>query len=247
MFRVLNLLLLTSVGAFLAPMSARTHLSSDMRVMMAETEQTKPVDAGATVDRALDSALDFLQDGESEVEEEEDEFEMFDIFDDSPDIEIPYDLIAELEKKDAEFLASKGPSAAEKHQEVVNAAIKRWQLHDKDVGSAAVQVAISDARIRYLTQHLIENKKDVATKRGLQALVVQRKKFLGYLFRTNPAKAQEMVKELGIRFRAGSASWDKQTKYGAYKNTRSKWEKIRAEKRTMARERAERTVAKAEA
>ena len=244
MFRVLNLLLLTSVGAFLAPMSSRTHYSSGMRVMMAETEEAKPVDAGATVDRALDSALDFLQDGEAEMEEEEeDEFEMFDIFDDSPDIEIPYDLIAELEKKDAEFLANKGPSAADKQQEVVDAAIKRWQLHDKDVGSAEVQVAISDARIRYLTQHLIEHKKDVATKRGLQALVVQRKKFLNYLYRTNPAKALEMANELGIRFRGGSASWDKQAKYGAYKNTRSKWEKIRAEKRAMTRERADRIAA----
>jgi len=201
------------------------------------SDAATPVDAGKTVDRALDSALDFLQDREAEAEEEEDEFEMFDIFDDSPDIEIPYDLISELQSKDAEFARAKGPSAADKQQEVVDAAVKRWRKHDKDVGSAEVQVAISDARIRYLTQHLIENKKDVATKRGLQALVIQRKKFLKYLFETNPEKAREMISELGIRFRGDNESWSKATKYGAYKNTRSKWEKIRAEKRAYGKSR----------
>jgi small subunit ribosomal protein S15 len=204
-----------------------------------------PVDAGKTADRSLDSALDFLQDGEAEAEEEEeeeDEFEMFDIFDDSPDLEINYDLISELGKKDLEFLANKGVPAAVAQQAVVDAAIKKWQKHDNDVGSAEVQVAIAHHRIKYLTAHLIENKKDVATKRGLQALVVQRKKFLGYLYKTNPEKAEAMVSELGIRFRGNVASWDKNSKYGAYKNTKSKWEKIRAEKRMDAAARKKKTL-----
>ena len=37
-----------------------------------------------------------------------------------------------------------------------------------------------------------------------------------------------MVKELGIRFRPPGRLWDKQAKYGAYKNTKSKWQKLRA-------------------
>ena len=37
-----------------------------------------------------------------------------------------------------------------------------------------------------------------------------------------------MVKELGIRFRPPGRLWDKAAKYGAYKNTKSKWQKLRA-------------------
>ena len=226
-------LFLINVSAFLGLTSHRVPAGRSAAVMMCEGAGETPiaVDSGATVDRALDNALDFLQDGEVEAEEEEDEFDMFDIFDDSPDIDIPYDLIDELKAKDAEHAANKGQTAAQKQQEVIDAAVARWRKHDKDVGSAEVQVAIADARIKYLTQHLLANKKDVATKRGLQALVVQRKKFLKYLSQTNPSKATEMASELGIRYKAGTASWDKETKYGAYKNTRSKWEKIRADKR----------------
>jgi hypothetical protein len=37
-----------------------------------------------------------------------------------------------------------------------------------------------------------------------------------------------MVKELGIRFRPPGRLWDKEAKYGAFKNTKSKYERLRA-------------------
>ena len=204
---------------------------TNVNLLMTADGEITPTPESPLVDRALDSALDFLQDGEAEEEAEVDEFEMFDIFDDSPDFEINYDLISEYEKKDADKLANKGQTAAEAHAADIQAAVDRWRKHDKDVGSAEVQIAISDVRIKYLTAHLLANKKDKATKRGLIALVTQRKKFLKYLFRTNPTKANEMVQELGLRYRGGDATTDKTVKYGAYKNTKSKWQKIRADQR----------------
>lgn len=157
---------------------------------------------------------------------------MFDIYEESPDFDTPYDLIAELEEKDAQFLANKLPSAEDMNKALINAEVARWRKHDKDCGSAEVQVAIANARIKYLTKHLLANKHDASCRRGLQTLVTTRRKFLNFLYDTNQPKAMEMIKELGIRFRPPGRAWDKTAKYGAYKNTKSKWLKLRNLART---------------
>lgn len=178
------------------------------------------------VDRALDSALDFLQDAEAAASEEEsDEFDMFELYEDSPDIDIPYELISQLEEKEANALANAVPKAEALNKAVINEAVARWRKHDNDVGSAEVQVAIAHERVKYLTKHLLANKKDVAAKRGLQAVVVARRKFLDYLYESDPTKANEMISELGIRFRPPGRLWDKQDKYGAFKNIKAKYVK----------------------
>eukprot|EP00607_Mallomonas_marina_P008298 CAMPEP_0182419250 /NCGR_PEP_ID=MMETSP1167-20130531/3689_1 /TAXON_ID=2988 /ORGANISM="Mallomonas Sp, Strain CCMP3275" /LENGTH=265 /DNA_ID=CAMNT_0024594017 /DNA_START=49 /DNA_END=846 /DNA_ORIENTATION=- len=190
--------------------------------------ETKPVADTPLVERALDSALDFLQDGEVDNDEDdEDDFDMFQIFEDSPDFEVNYDLIRELEDKEAEAIAAKVPSAAEVFALKVQAAVEKWRKHDKDVGSMEVQVAISNERIRYLTTHLLKNKKDKAAKRGLDKLVVLRKECLNYLYEHDRPKAEEMVTALGIRYRPPGRLWDKQAKYKAFKNTKSKYQRLR--------------------
>lgn len=183
---------------------------------------------GALVDRALDSALDFLQDGDVEREAEEvDEFDMFDIFEESPEIEVPYDLISELEEKEAAFIANRGVLTVVLNKATIQQAVKKWQLHPTDVGSAEVQIAICNEKVKYLTKHLLANKRDAAARRGLNAIVTARRKFLNYLHETNQKKAEQMISELGIRWRAPGRLWDKEAKYGAFKNTKSKWMKLR--------------------
>jgi len=181
------------------------------------------------VDRALDSALDFLQDGDSldTENDSDDDLDLFDIYEDSPDIEIPYELIAELESKEADAIANKGVSSAQLNEATIKAAIKKWQKSENDCGSAEVQVAIANERIKYLTKHLLSNRKDVSARRGLQTLVTLRRRFLNYLYEHDREKAEKMITELGIRFRPPGRLWDKEAKYGAFKNTKSKWEKIR--------------------
>jgi len=240
---ILNLILLIGVNAFqihsVSTSSRMVKPSIISSLLMSETDEAHiAVDGSKTVDRALDSALDFLADGEDEVEEEEDEFAMFD-FDDTPDIEIPYDLIEKLKKNDIEFTANNGASVADANKAAILDSVKKWQRHDKDVGSSEVQVAIAHERIKYLTAHLIANKKDMSTKRGLQALVVRRKKHMANLYKRDPVKARQMIEELGIRFRDTTQNWDKEIKYGACKNTKSKWQKIRADKRAYAGSRSE--------
>lgn len=185
----------------------------------------KPVqNASPLVDRALDSALDFLQDAEIDDEDaEDDEFDMFEIYEDAPEIDVPYDLIADLERKESEAAAGKLPSAADLNQATLNAAIAKWRKHDKDCGSAEVQVAIAHEKIVYLTKHLLANKKDMSAKRGLQAMVVARRKFLNYIYDTDNKKALEMIADMNIRFRPAGQLWDKTAKYAAYKNTKTKF------------------------
>lgn len=214
---------LTHINAFRAPSSCR-QMSYSRTLHMSDTEKPE----GALVDKALDSALDFLQDGEADGEEEEaDEFDMFDIFDESPDIDTPHDLIKSLEEKEAEFIATRGVLSADVHKKELADLIKKWQMHEGDVGSAEVQIAIADWKIKYLTTHLLNKKGDNSALRGLQAYVVRRRKFMTYLHDRNPEKAELMMKELDIRWRQPGKIWNKDTKYGVYKNTKSKWEKLR--------------------
>lgn len=190
-------------------------------------EVSTPIVESPLVERALDSALDFLQDGEGDVEEEDDELDMFEIFEESPDFEINYDLIKEYENKEAEALANKLPTAMDLHKSVIKAAVEKWRKHEGDVGSMEVQIATCTERVKYLTTHLLNNKEDKAAKRGLDNLVTLRRKALNYLYNTDRAKAEEMVKALGIRYRPPGQLWDKNAKYAAFKNTKSKFMKLR--------------------
>ncbi len=115
------------------------------------------------------------------------------------------------------------PSAAETFVELKKDLISKWRRHPTDVGSSEVQIAIAHERVKYLTAHLLVNKHDFSSKRGLQALVVTRRKFLNHLYRTDRDKALLMAKELGIRFHPTGQIWDKAAKYASFKNTKHKY------------------------
>ena len=77
--------------------------------------------------------------------------------------------------------------------------VKQFGKDDKDTGSSEVQIALLTARIRYLTDHAKDNKKDNHSRRGLVLLVSQRKKLLKYLRRTNPESFLKLTQDLSIR------------------------------------------------
>ena len=77
--------------------------------------------------------------------------------------------------------------------------VKKYGKKDSDTGSSEVQVALLTSRIRSLTEHAKENKKDNHSRRGLVMLVSQRKKLLKYLRRTNPDSYLKITEELAIR------------------------------------------------
>jgi small subunit ribosomal protein S15 len=101
-------------------------------------------------------------------------------------------------------------------------AIEKWRRHYNDTGSSEVQVALAHERIKYLTTHMLAHKHDESAKRGLHALVTQRRISLQYLYRTNATAAWNLVKNLGIRFVPPDRHlFDKSIRYSAFKNTKS--------------------------
>ena len=77
--------------------------------------------------------------------------------------------------------------------------LKEFQLHEKDTGSADVQVALLTRRIEHLTEHLKTNRKDHSSRRGLLKMVSQRRSMLDYLKRTDIERYHEVVNRLGLR------------------------------------------------
>ncbi len=71
--------------------------------------------------------------------------------------------------------------------------------HDKDTGSAQVQIAILTKRINELTEHLKEHKKDNHSRRGLLLMVGKRRKLLNYLKNSKPEVYEEVIKGLKLR------------------------------------------------
>ena len=79
------------------------------------------------------------------------------------------------------------------------AKVDAFKKHDSDSGSAEVQVARMSARVLQLTAHLQTHKKDFSTRRGLMAILSQRKQMLLYLQRTDRATYDRCLNELTIR------------------------------------------------
>ena len=77
--------------------------------------------------------------------------------------------------------------------------ISTFKLHDKDTGSADVQIALLTHRINHLTEHLQGNKKDHSSRRGLLVMVSQRRRLLDYLLDTDKSRYQAVTKKLKLR------------------------------------------------
>lgn len=77
--------------------------------------------------------------------------------------------------------------------------LKEFRLHEKDTGSADVQVALLTTRINDLAEHLKAHRKDHHSRRGLLRLVGRRRKLLDYLQLTNEERYREVIKKLDLR------------------------------------------------
>lgn len=77
--------------------------------------------------------------------------------------------------------------------------IGKFRKHEKDTGSAEVQVAILTERINYLTAHLKAHKKDHSSRRGLLKLVGKRRKLLEYIKKISFDKYKSVIDKLGLR------------------------------------------------
>jgi small subunit ribosomal protein S15 len=86
----------------------------------------------------------------------------------------------------------------------ITAARKQELIHEyataeADTGSPEVQVAILSERIRNLTEHFKEHKKDFHSRRGLLIMVGQRRRLLDYLKGKSLSRYETLIGRLGLR------------------------------------------------
>ncbi len=79
------------------------------------------------------------------------------------------------------------------------ALITEYARTSGDTGSPEVQVAILTERIVNLTEHFKTNKKDNHSRRGLLAMVTQRRRLLDYLKQKDDGRYQTLIQKLGLR------------------------------------------------
>lgn len=76
--------------------------------------------------------------------------------------------------------------------------IKKFAQGKGDTGSPEVQVALLTAKIKRLTGHLKEHKKDVHSRRGLLSMVSKRRRLLAYLIKKDEERYKKVVEKLNL-------------------------------------------------
>jgi len=84
-------------------------------------------------------------------------------------------------------------------QEDKQKVIADYATHEKDTGSAEVQIAVLTHRVKDLTEHLKIHKKDYSSRRGLLKMVGQRSRLLKYLMGTDRSRYNAIISRLGLR------------------------------------------------
>ncbi|MCK4368434.1 MAG: 30S ribosomal protein S15 [Dehalococcoidales bacterium] len=77
--------------------------------------------------------------------------------------------------------------------------ISNFGLREGDTGSTEVQIALLTERINQLTEHMMANRHDYHTQRGLLKLVGQRRRLLAYLSREDVGRYRSLIARLGLR------------------------------------------------
>ncbi len=90
---------------------------------------------------------------------------------------------------------------AERKQEI----IQQHQMHERDTGSPEAQVAVLNARIKQLTEHLRTHRKDYHSRYGLFRLVGKQRRLLRYLYKKDITRYYRLINELGLRDTIGAS------------------------------------------
>ena len=84
-------------------------------------------------------------------------------------------------------------------KEKVEELTKEFGKKENDTGSTETQIAVLTERIKNITSHLQNNKKDHSGRRGLVILVSKRRKLLNYLRREDINSYKNILEKLNIR------------------------------------------------
>lgn len=77
--------------------------------------------------------------------------------------------------------------------------IKKYQAHQEDTGSPAVQILLLSQQIADLSSHLKKHHGDNSSRVGLLKMIGKRRRLLSYLAKENPETYQKIVADLKLR------------------------------------------------
>ena len=77
--------------------------------------------------------------------------------------------------------------------------IAKFARHEGDTGSAEVQIALLTERINHLNEHLLLNKNDNHSRRGLMKMVGERRGLLKYLMQVDIERYRKIIADLDLR------------------------------------------------
>ncbi|MBP5686764.1 MAG: 30S ribosomal protein S15 [Clostridia bacterium] len=77
--------------------------------------------------------------------------------------------------------------------------IAKFARHEGDTGSAEVQIALLTERINHLNEHLVANKNDNHSRRGLMKMVGERRSLLKYLQEVDIERYRKIIADLSLR------------------------------------------------
>ena len=84
-------------------------------------------------------------------------------------------------------------------KEKIEELTKEFGENENNSGATGAQIAIFTERIRNITSHLKQNKKDHSGRRGLVILVSKRRRLLDYLRKTDLNGYKNIIEQLNIR------------------------------------------------
>jgi len=76
--------------------------------------------------------------------------------------------------------------------------IKKFAQTKGDTGSPEVQIALLSHKIKNLTEHLKEHKKDTHSRRGLLSMVSKRRRLLAYLLKKDEGRYKRVIETLKL-------------------------------------------------
>ena len=77
--------------------------------------------------------------------------------------------------------------------------VEDFRKHQKDTGSAEVQIGLISETIEKLTSHLKKNPKDDHSRRGLLKMVAKRKRLLNYVAKHNKRSYGTVMRKIGLK------------------------------------------------
>jgi len=81
------------------------------------------------------------------------------------------------------------------------AIIAKYGNNPTDSGKAEVQIVLISTRVKNLTEHLIANKNDNHSRRGMRLMLGQRSKLLKHLKDTDIERYRNLIKDLDLKDR----------------------------------------------